>query len=301
MTPSSGVLPERNLVPGRYRGVAVARVGVELTAEALVSYFVGREVYRRTRFVVARNGPDTAVLRVEKPGGDNLFQRVTRVDVLALPSETRYVVSPQTDTAIPSGLAEAALRLAPGVRAVVVEGRYQHVSLIIGPDPLRVVVREIVPPRPAKLFDQAQRLLDIIDALPPMTLVPEVVDVERLAEGVDTAAVLMPCRGSGGDVAGMDVRYLDERPEQTDWTLIGCARSRQIHQWFYGSPAPGIDLCPFSRPEPDSPTLTKCCMQEEHVAEGPSYVSVPWGSSLDQVREALFRLARRWEPTWAPV
>jgi hypothetical protein len=42
-------------------------------------------------------------------------------------------------------------------------------------------------------------------------------------------------------------------------------------------------------------------MQEEHVAEGPSYVSVPWGSSLDQVREALFRLARRWEPTWTPV
>jgi hypothetical protein len=294
-------LPQRNLVPGRYRGVAVARVDVELAAEALTDYFVGREVYRRTRFVVVRNGSDTAVLRVQKSPGDNLFLPVTAVDVLALPAETRYVVSPQTDTAIPSGLAEAALRLAPGLRAVAVEGRYQHVSLIIGPDPLRVVVREVVPPRPAKLLDQAQRLLDIIDALPPMTLVPEVVDVERLGEGVDTPAVLMPCRGSGGDVAGTDVFYLDERPERQDWTLIGCARSRQIHQWFYGSQPPTIDLCPFARPEADGPTLTKCCMQEEHVAEGPCWVSVPWGSSLDQVRDALFRLARRWEPEWAPV
>jgi hypothetical protein len=301
MSSSPEVLPERNLVPGRYRGVAVARVDVELTAESLVGYFLGREVYRRTRFVVARNGAETAVLRVTKPPGDRLFLPVTGVDVLSLPAETRYVVSPQTDTAIPSGLAEAALRLAPGVRAVVVEGRYQHVSLIIGPDPLRVVVREIVPPRPAKLLDQAQRLLDMIDALPPMTLVPEVVDVEQLADAVDTPAVLMPCRGSGGDVPGVDVHYLDERPERQDWTLIGCARSRQIHQWFYGSPAPGIDLCPFSRGEPDGPTLTKCCMQEEHVVEGPTWVSVPWGSSLDQVRDALFRLARRWEPTWAPV
>jgi len=301
MSSSPEALPERNLVPGRYRGVAVARVDVDLTAETLTGYFLGREVYRRTRFVVARNGSDTAVLRVAKPPGDNLFQPVTRVDVLALPAETRYVVSPQTDTAIPSGLAEAAQRLAPGVRAVAVEGRYQHVSLIIGPDPLRVVVREIVPPRPAKLLDQARRLLDIIDALPPMTLVPEVVDVERLAASVDTPAVLMPCRGSGGDVPGMAVQYLDERPERQDWTLVGCARSRQIHQWFYGSPAPGIDLCPFSRGEPDGPTLTKCCMQEEHVVEGSTWVSVPWGSSLDQVRDALFRLARRWEPTWAPV
>jgi hypothetical protein len=164
-----------------------------------------------------------------------------------------------------------------------------------------VVVREIVPPSPPKLVDQAQRLLDLIDSLPPMTLVPEIVDAEALAQDVATPAVLLPCRGSGGQVSGRDVYYLDERPERHDWTLIGCARSRQIHQWFYGSQPPSVDLCPFSRAEPHGPTLTKCCMQEETVIDGPSWVSVPWGSSLDQVREALFRLARRWEPTWAPV
>jgi hypothetical protein len=301
MTAPGSPSPARNLVPGRYRGVAVARVEVDLDPASLVDYFVGREVYRRTRFVVVRHGGDTAVMRVEKEPGDRLFLRVTRAEVLAGPSETRYVVSPETDTAIPSGLAEAALRLAPGARAVAVEGRYQHVSIIVGPDPLRVVVREVVPPRPAKLLDQAQRLLDVVDSLPPMTLVPELVDVEELAAEARTPAVLMPCRGSGGDVEGADVHYLDERPERRDWTLIGCARSRQIHQWFYGDQPPAVDLCPFSRPEPDGPTLTKCCMQEEIVADGPSWVSVPWGSSLDQVRDALFRVARRWEPTWAPV
>jgi hypothetical protein len=294
-------LPARNAVPGRYRGVAVARVEVPLEGDALRSYFLGREVYRRTRFVVARNGARTAILRVAKGTGDQLFQRVTEVEIVSLPDETAYVFSPQTDTAIPSSLAEAALRLAPGVRAVAVEGRYQHVSVIIGPDPLRVVVREVVPPRPAKLLDQAQRLLEVIDALPPMVLVPELVDVEELAARTGREQVLMPCRGSGGDVEGAEVSYLDERPPRQDWVLVGCARSRQIHQWFYGSQPDLVELCPFSRPEPDGPTLTKCCMQEESVVQGDQWVSVPWGSSLDQVRDALFRVASRWEPAWAPV
>jgi hypothetical protein len=47
--------------------------------------------------------------------------------------------------------------------------------------------------------------------------------------------------------------------------------------------------------------LTKCCLQEEHVEAGKGWVSVPWGSSLDQVREALRRLAAQEDPAWAPA
>ncbi len=44
-----------NLVPGQYRKVSVATVDVPLTAAALTSHFLGREVYRHTRFVVVRH------------------------------------------------------------------------------------------------------------------------------------------------------------------------------------------------------------------------------------------------------
>jgi hypothetical protein len=28
---------------------------------------------------------------------------------------------------------------------------------------------------------------------------------------------------------------------------------------------------------------------------------VPWGASLDQVRDALHQVARKWEPQWRPA
>lgn len=301
-TPSGlPVLPARNVVPGRYRGVSVTRIDVPLEEDALREYFLGREAYRRTRFVVARRGEETALLSVAKASTDDLFSPITEVELIAGPQETRYVVSPGTDTAIPSALARAAAELAPGVRAVAIEGLYQHVSFIVDPDPLRVMVREVVPPRPAKLLDQAQRVLDVTDTLPPMELVADLVDIEELAAGTGADEVLLPCRGSGGQVPGASVHYLDERPERRDWTLVGCERSRQIHRWFYGENPPYVDLCPLSRDGYEAATLTKCCLQEETLREGPSWVSVPWGSSLDHVKEALFLIAGKQEPAWSPA
>ena len=109
--------------------------------------------------------------------------------------------------------------------------------------------------------------------------------------------------------------YLDERPEPADWTLVGCERSRQIHRWFYGRDAPQVDFCPKVDPAAAGPgaLLTKCCLQQEEldegVADGPdgptSWVSVPWGASLEHVREALGRLTELAEtqgaPPWSPA
>ena len=75
-----------------------------------------------------------------------------------------------------------------------------------------------------------------------MVLVPELVDLEALAPpGVD---VLLPCRGSGVAVDGAATWYLDQRPDRQPWFLVGCDRSREIHRWFYGEDAPGVDMCP---------------------------------------------------------
>lgn len=294
-----------NLFPGKYRGVSVARPGCRLDPDALRDHFLGIECYRRTRFVVVRDGDETALIRVTKESDEPLFSKVISVDVLAGPDECAFVHEPEADTAIPSALAQVARDRAPDVRAVVVQGRYEHVNFILGSRPVRIRVREVVPPSPAKLFDQAMRILAVTEDLPPIELVPELIRFEDLARRHPASHYILPCRGSGADITGAEVSYLDERPDLGDWQLIGCARSQQIHHWFYDKDVPTVDICPLRTANREDRgqdlLLTKCCLREEGVESGGGWVSVPWGSSLEQVREALFALVRQRESSWQPA
>jgi hypothetical protein len=293
-----------NIVPGAYRGVSVASVDVPLTAQALTDHFIGREAYRHTRFVVARSGSQTALLGVAKAGSGDLFAPITAVDVLALPDECVYLHAPEVDTAIPSALARVAGERAPDARAVVVEGRYHHVSFILDPDPIRIRVGDVVPPSPPKLFDQARRVLELAEDLPPIELVPEVVDLVDLAATHPADRYLLPCRGSGFTLDGTEeIVFLDERPPRQDWTLLGCERSRAIHEWFYGErPKESVDVCPRELFPPDGrPLLTKCCLLETTNAGEGTAVAVPWGATLELVKQALASIATAAEPAWAPA
>lgn len=285
-----------NRRPRAYREVSVARVEAPLTAEGLTEHFVGRECYRRTRYVVVRNGDATALVGVEPADREPLFSPAASVEVLALPAETTYLRLPDIDTGVPSQLAKVAVGQ-HGMRAVVVEGRYSHVSFLLDPDPMRVRVCEVVPPHPPKLLDQAQRVLDLAEDLPPIVLEPELVELESLA--ADWPVVLLPCRGAGIRLGDREVHYLDERPAEHDWMLLGCARSRQLHQWFYGRGAPGPDTCPETLASGSGPLLTKCCLLEDRIEIDGAVAVVPWGASLEQVRHALVALARRCDPAWA--
>jgi hypothetical protein len=102
-------------------------------------------------------------------------------------------------------------------------------------------------------------------------------------------------------VEGATTDYLDERPDRRPWTLIGCERSQQIHEWFYGERAEQVDLCPKKRPGGSDAVLAKCCLLESHIEVDDARVVVPWGASLTQISEALAALAAQWEPTWAPA
>jgi hypothetical protein len=287
-----------NLRPKAYREVSVARVEFALTAENLVGHFLGRECYRRTRYVVVRNGDDTALVAVEPIDPEPLFSPAAAVDVLALPADTIDVRRPDIDPNVPSQLARVAVEH-PGVRAVVVEGRYSHVSFLLDPDVVRIRVREVVPPHPAKLLDQARRVLDVAEDLPPIVLVPELIELGSFV--ADDPIILLPCRGAGIRLDRCETHYLDERPAARDWVLLGCARSRQIHQWFYGRPAPGYDTCPRDAGPTTGPLLTKCCLLEDAIAIDGDIAVVPWGASLEQVGQALGALARRSDASWAPA
>lgn len=290
-----------NLVPRRYRSVSVAEVD-SLEPEALRERFLGRDAYRRTEFLVARAGDDLALLRVEKASADPLFAPITSVEMLAGPAECVLVEDPGIDTAIPTQLGRAALDRGSGARCVVVQGRYEHVSFLLDPAPMAVRVVEVAPPHPAKLVDQARRVLDVSEELPPIDLREEVIDIVELAATRPSDRYLYPCRGSGVAPEGARVAYLDQHPPKEDWVLVGCERSAQIHRWFYGEDAPYVEMCPRELTEPSEiPTLTKCCMLEFGVERDGNVVVVPWGASLEEIREGLRVLLEVAAPAWEPV
>lgn len=283
-----------NLVPSQYRNVSVADVPVALDEESLRGYLLGRPVYRRTRYLVARHGATAAVVEVSKESEQPLFSPVVTLSLLAGPEETAFVDAPETDTAVPTQLARVAARLAPGARCVIVRGRYGHVSFILDPAPIRVRVVEVVPPWPPKLADQLSRVLDLAEDLPPVELIPQLVDLDALAATRPAEHYLFPCR-AGSAAVSADVSYLDEIPERVPWTLVGCARSKSIHDWFYGGDVPMVDMCPrrlalAAAGDGSEPVITKCCLLEDRVAAEEGLVVVPWGASLAQIREGL-RLA----------
>ena len=304
-----------NLVPSQYRNVSVADVPVALDQESLRAHLLGRPVYRRTRDVVARHGDASAVVEVSKESELPLFSPVVEMSVLAGPDETAFVDAPETDTAVPTQLARVAAQQAPGARCVIVRGRYSHVSFILDPAPIQIGVVEVVPPWPPKLADQLSRVLELAEDLPPVELVPYLVDLDALAATSPAEHYLFPCRagqpGQDQPSAGRDgsVSYLDEIPERVPWTLVGCARSKSIHDWFYGGDVPMVDMCPRRLAENGSaltgngaaltsnglrpgslPVITKCCLLEDRVGQEAGLVVVPWGASLAQIREGL-RLA----------
>lgn len=277
--------------PHRYREVSVADVDVPLEADALHALLTSRPVYRRTRYIVVRHDGATALAEVRTVAADSLFYDVADAWLLAGPDETSYLHRPEVDTAVPSELVAAA-QGAPGARCVVVEGRYGHVSFVLDPDPVRLHVLDVAPPWPAKLVDQVDRVLQTAEDLPGVLPLPQVVELSDLLPEQPTGHYLLQCRGGGMDVPGTDVSYLDEVPPRADWTLLGCARSRAIHDFLYGGPVPQIDTCPRTLARgvdvpPGEVLLLKCCLIEEHVELDGRTVVVPWGASFGDLREGL--------------
>ena len=302
-----------NVMPARYRQVSVASVP-SLSPDDLVTRFTGREAYHRTRFVIARLDGDPesgALVELARDGSDDLFSEAMAARVLASADECAYVRDDSLDLGVPSHLAQAAARC-PDHRCVVVEGRYRHVSFLLNADPIRVTVLDVVPPEPSKLSDQVARVLDTAEDLPPITVSEQIVDSRSLvaeAGSQPSEGLIVPCRGGGIEIEGVEVSHLDERPSFAGSTLLGCERSQQIHRWFYGTDPPRtIDWCPRrlmgetgGAGDGSGLVLSRCCMLEEGLERHGDTAMVPWGATLDEVRTALHSLAGSWDGTWTPT
>lgn len=291
MTAGPGIgEPPPNTISRPYRGLSVQDVGIPLTARHIEDLLRRREIYRRTAFLVLRNGPHAALVAVRPEHPDQLFSPVAGLRVLSGPATTLCIDDPSADVGNASSLAAAALaHRRDGILAYVVRGRFEHVNFIWRPAPLAVSVTEVVPPHPAKLLAMAEQAVAFDEDLPPVALTLDAVDVRELMAANPAPRYLLPCRGSGVS-AGQEISFLDCHPGyRPDWLLIGCERSRQFHRHFYGTEPRRVELCPKVRAAgpPGGRTLAKCCLLERGVQVDGATAVVPWGANLDEVRTAL--------------
>jgi hypothetical protein len=199
--------PPSNTTARPYRGLSFQEVGVPLNEPELLRFLVGREVYRRTDYLALRNGEATALVRVRRASDSALFSPVVEARVLAGPDHTRWIEAPEVDVGNATALARRALAdPAPGVRAYLVKGRYQHVNFIWKPTPVVVRVTEVVPPEPPKLLAMAEQAVAFDEELPPIELMLDAVDIRDLAAANPASSYLLPCRGSGIDLGGRRCR-----------------------------------------------------------------------------------------------
>jgi hypothetical protein len=287
-------LTPQNFVPLPYRHVSVQPYDGPMTAEAIKTHLLGKDSYRRTRYVVLEQENTCAVAAVGRTSEEPLFSPITVVEVLALPDTCLLVEDEAVDPGNPSSLAAKALELGLGPEAtLVVRGLYSHVNFIHHPNPLKIRLVDITPPNSPKLWNMAQKVLAYTDDLPAIQLVPEYFDMRRdlATQAPEAEAFLIPCRASGLNF-DVPTYFLDERPERRNWTLIACERSRQFHQHFYGDEAPRVEMCPRRLIQDNgAPTLVRCCLLEDHIEVEGNWAIVPWGATRAQVEEGLQALA----------
>lgn len=281
-----------NFVPLPYRRVSYQAADFPLTGAGLRT-IVGRDAYRRTEFVVFHDRDDVAVAAVETADRELLFSPITRAAWLSTPDRTRFVVDRAVDVGVPSLMAARAVELGLAAdETLVVLGRYEHVNFIARPAPVAVTVVEVAPPEPPKLWDLVERALAVAPlaaALPRL----ERIDLPALAATAQPGpgGYLFPCRASGFEALGAPVQFLDERPERADWLLVGCERSRQIHEHLYGDRPPSVEMCPrILAGRRDEPTIVKCCLLETGLERDGQVVVVPWGADHGEVEAGLREL-----------
>jgi hypothetical protein len=282
----------RNFMPLPYRRVSYQPADFPLTEMGLRT-IVGRDAYRRTEFIVFHVREGVAVAAIETADRRPLFSPITRAAWLSPPARTRFVVDRAVDVGLPTLMAAKAVELGLAVdETLVVLGRYEHINFIARPRPVAVTVVEVAPPEPPKLWDLVERVLAVA---PLAAVLPrlERIDLPGLAAAATpgSGGYLFPCRASGFEALGAPVHFLDERPERADWLLVGCERSRQIHEHLYGDLPPSLEMCPrVLAGRRHAPTIVKCCLLEEGLERDGQVVVVPWGADHDVVEAGLREL-----------
>lgn len=268
------------------KDVAIHEVSCPLTRDNISGLMNTWKAYKRSEYLVLRNGTEMAVVRMEREGGKELFQRLKSYEIISLPEETIFHSDRSVDVLNPTALVKIQL-MYPG-KTVVICGMFSHVSFVKDMVPFDLRVVDNVPPSPSKLGELVRMALagGYVD-YPVITENIEINMADYIGN-VKTEAVMFPCKVSDLK-ADIPFYFLDEAPElKHDVTLIGCNLSKRIYEGLYESEVPFITVCPADFiPNDGKKTIVKCCkVKEGHTRDG-NTVMVPWGATVPEVVEAI--------------
>jgi hypothetical protein len=242
--------------------------------------------YVRTEYIVLRNGPDHAVVRVEKSPGADLFRKVADFEIVSLPKDTVFLDNPSVD--ILNAPAMAAVQASHPGKTVVVRGMFSHINFVSGMKVERLRVVDNVPPSPSKLGVLTRTALasGFVDL--PIVMEEVDVDISERSNRVRTASVMFPCRISG-ITAKIPVYFLDDAPPDAgDVTLVGCKLSKRIFFELYGRDVPFINVCPADNLKDDGvKTIVRCCLVKSGYEISGNTVKVPWGATVPEIVGAI--------------
>lgn len=256
-----------------------------------------KTAYTSTNYMVLNNGPDWTVLKVAKSAEKGLFKRIERVEIVSLPQDTAYLEKPEVDVNNPSIMVRMAEQV--GKDALVIKGKFEHISFVYQEKTTPLVVFDVVPPSPPKIVELVEAALSTGRIRKPIRLIPKIVDLNELARIINTRYVMFPCYAVSlaGLEGGPNTLYLDHaqglQVSANEITLIGCELSLRIFTSLYGEKPAFIDHCPKKLLHTVSEAaLCRCCVVDEgHGIEG-NAAYVPWGASVGEVEEAIIDLFR---------
>lgn len=279
------------MMPEHCKEVSVRTVNFPLTPTNIAEVVKGKKAYTRTRYYVLRNRNDSAVISVEKEDGNELFRNIKSFEILSLPNETVFVEDRTIDVINRTQMAKLSQKYKG--KLVVVRGMFNHVSFVKDEDLIRINVIDTVPPRPSKLSVMVEKIISIGLINAPIIANHIEIDLESIASTLKTKGVIFPCRASGISCDKV-VYFLDETPEiSVESTLVGCDLSRRIFKSLYKKEVDFIDICPRNHVRLDgSPTLVKCCKVKSGYELKNQVAAVPWGTTIEEVKDALLALLK---------
>lgn len=280
------------MFPEHCKEVSVKKVEFPLTDEEIRKNILGKLAYRRTKYLVLNNGDKWAVVRIKKPLTKELFSSIEEIEIISLPPTTKYLEERSIDVLSPTMMADKAKEL--GTETLIIKGKFEHVSFIHNEKPVPILVFEVVPPEPPKLVELAKKALYSGNIDKPVKMMPQVLDLNTIAEECKSQNIIFPCHASGL-ISDKRTFYLDQRPELTeedlkDVYLIGCDLSLRIFKTLHNAEPKFFNFCLKKRIMDDLPeyaAITKCCkIKEGHERIG-NIAIVPWGATLKEVEDAL--------------
>lgn len=283
------------MIPRHCREVSVKRVAFPITKQNIIAEVAGKSAYINTNYIVLNNGPDWAVAKVHKAREQGLFQKIDALDIISMPGDTMYLEEPEVDVQNASVMVRMAEEA--GKDALVVKGKFEHISFVHKEKTTPVVVFDVAPPNPPKIVELTEAALATGRIRKPIRIVPNILDLNELARTRNTEYVMFPCYASAlAGLEGVDnAFYLDQIPglkmPVNEITLVGCELSMRIFTSLYGEEPAYMELCPKKLVHTVSEAcLCRCCVVDEgHGIEG-NAAYVPWGASIGEVEEAIIDL-----------